>query len=53
MEVIKYASNELKNDKEIVLKAVQINGLTFSNASDKLKNDKDSSTIWNGFTICK
>ena len=32
---------ELKNDKEIVLKAIQINGWALKHASDELKNDKE------------
>ena len=33
--------NELKNDKEVVLNAVQKNGAVLEYASDELKNDKE------------
>ena len=34
---LEYASDELKNDKEVVLKAVQNDGLSLYYASDELK----------------
>ena len=36
-----YASDELKNDREIVMVAVQQDGGALEYASDELKNDKE------------
>ena len=38
---LEYASNELKNNKEIVLEAVKQNGYSLQYASNELKNDKE------------
>jgi hypothetical protein len=38
---LQYASDRLKNDKEIVLKAVSNYGLALRYASERLKNDKE------------
>ena len=38
---LRYASEELKNDKEIVLTAVKNNGYALAFASERLKNDKE------------
>ena len=40
---LKYASETLKNDKEVVLAAVTHDGSTLQFASDDLKNDKEIS----------
>ncbi len=39
---LQYASDELKNDKEVVMIAVQQNGSALYYASDKLKSDKEA-----------
>ncbi len=36
-----YASEELKNDKEVVLEAVKTNGFALNDASEELKSDKE------------
>ena len=38
--VLEFASDDLKNDKEVVLAAVRKNGLALQDASDDLKNDE-------------
>ena len=38
---LEFASEELRNDKEIVLKAVQNRGSALQYASDELKNDRE------------
>jgi hypothetical protein len=38
---LEYASDDLKNDREVVLAAVQQNGLALEYASDDLKNDRE------------
>ena len=38
---MRYASDELKNDKEVVIKAVQKWELSLEYASDELKNDPE------------
>ena len=38
---LKYTSEELKNDKEVVLEAVKRNGLTLQYASKELQNNKE------------
>ncbi len=38
---LEYASNELKNSKDIVLESVKKNGRALQFASNKLKNSKD------------
>jgi hypothetical protein len=39
-----HASEELKNDKEVVLKAVKKNSNSLKYASEELKNDKE--VVW-------
>jgi hypothetical protein len=39
--VLKYASDELINDKEFILTAVSVDGDAFKYTSDELKNDKE------------
>ena len=36
-----YASNELKNDREMVMAVVQNNGYAFPYISDELQNDRE------------
>jgi lambda repressor-like predicted transcriptional regulator len=38
---LRYVSNELKKDREVVLAAVKENGLALEYASDELKNDRE------------
>jgi len=38
---LEYASEKLKDDKEIVLEAVKQDGLALEYASEKLKDDKE------------
>ena len=38
---LEYASDELKNDKQVILTVVQQNGWSLKYASDELKNDKE------------
>ena len=40
-DVLEYASEEMRNDKEIVMTAVKLNGYQLKNASDLLKNDRE------------
>ena len=39
--IIKFASKNLKNNKEFILKAIEFNGDAFKNASKQLKDDKE------------
>ena len=39
--ILKYASDRLKDDKDIVIEAVKNNGFALEFASDRLKNDKE------------
>ena len=39
--MLEYASDRLKNNKEIVLEAVKQNGLALEYASDRLKNNEE------------
>jgi hypothetical protein len=39
--LIRYVSNELKNDREFVLAAVNRDGSALQYASDELKNDRE------------
>jgi hypothetical protein len=44
---LKYASDRLRNDKEVVFKAVKKDFLALEFASDELKNDKEFIKIIN------
>ena len=39
--ILKYVSDKLKDDKEVVIEAIKRNGLALEFASDRLKDDKD------------
>ena len=39
--ILEFASDRLKDDKDVLLKSVSQAGWTFCYASDRLKNDKD------------
>ena len=41
---LEYASDELKNDKEVVMIAVAQNGWALEYASDEMKSDKEVAT---------
>jgi ribosomal protein S20 len=43
--MLQHASNNLKADREIVLAAVQNNGLAFQHASENLKKDRTIALI--------
>jgi len=43
--IFKYASKEIQNDKEVVLKVVESDRSALQYASDELKNDKEFGNV--------